>query len=55
MPTINHHKSPIRCKTAKKAAGRAKKNFKFEPTPEDIALDNAISAAAARSLALRRA
>jgi hypothetical protein len=40
--------------TAKKTAARAKKPFKFELTAEDIALDNAISAAAARSLAARR-
>ena len=39
---------------AKKSAARAKKPFKFELTAEDIALDNAISAAAARSIAVRR-
>ena len=32
-----------------------KKPFKFELTPEDIALDNAISSAAARSLVKRSA
>jgi hypothetical protein len=39
---------------ARKAPVRPKKIFKFELTPEDIALDNAISAAAARGLAARR-
>lgn len=39
---------------SKKPTARAKKPFKFELTAEDIALDNAISAAAARSLAARR-
>ena len=35
-------------KAAVKRAGRVKKLFKFELTAEDIALDNAISTAAAR-------
>jgi hypothetical protein len=37
-----------------KASHRPKKPFTFELTPADIALDNAISAAAARGLAARR-
>ncbi len=45
--------SPPRA-ASKKTAARPKKPFKFELTAEDIALDNAISAAAARSLAARR-
>jgi len=54
MPNIVARKSTLRRKTAKKSAARAKKPFKVELTREDIALDNAISAAAARSLASRR-
>jgi hypothetical protein len=37
-----------------KASHRPKKLLTFELTPADIALDNAISAAAARGLAARR-
>ncbi len=36
------------------SAEEMRRRFKFELTPEDIALDNAISAAAARRLAARR-
>lgn len=38
----------------RKSTARAKKPFKFELTAEDIALDNGISAAAVRQLAIRR-
>ncbi|HXC02042.1 MAG TPA: hypothetical protein VNU49_05275 [Opitutaceae bacterium] len=55
MRVLSHPKSTLRRKAAKKTAAGSKKAFKFELTPEDIALDNAISAAAARSLAARRA
>jgi len=52
--TLLPPRSAPRRSAQKKSATRAKKPFKFELTPEDIALDNAISAAAARSLAARR-
>lgn len=54
MPTIVHPK-PVRkaASAARKSSARAKK-LKVVLTAEDIALDNAISAAAARSLAHRR-
>jgi hypothetical protein len=55
MPTLSHPKPTLRRKAAKKAPVSSKKTFKLELTPEDIALDNAISVAAARSLAARRA
>ena len=55
MQTLTRPKSARRLKATAKPAGRAKKLFKFELTPEDIALDNAISTAAARSLARRSA
>jgi hypothetical protein len=45
---------PARRRAPRKPAPLAKKPFKLELTAEDLALDNAISAAAARSLALRR-
>ena len=54
MSLLAHPKSVRRTKATKPAA-RAKKLLKFELTPEDIALDNAISAAAARGLAKRPA
>lgn len=52
MPTLTRSKSAQRPKASRKPV---KKRFKFELTPEDIALDNAISSAAARSLAKRSA
>jgi hypothetical protein len=54
MPTLSHPKPTLRRKAARKTAAGSKKTFKLELTPEDIALDNAISTAAARSLATRR-
>ena len=54
MPTLLRPKPARRSKAVKKAATPVKKSFRFELTPEDLALDNAISAAAARSLASRR-
>lgn len=54
MPTIAHPKSARKAaNTARKAPARPKK-LKVELTAEDLALDNAISVAAARSLAQRR-
>ena len=55
MSLLTHPKSVRRSKAIVKPAGRAKKLFKFELTAEDIALDNAISSAAARELAKRPA
>jgi len=55
MPTLRQPKPARRRALAKKPTARPKQPFKFELTSEDIALDNAISVAAARSLALRRA
>ena len=55
MSVLAHPKPKRRPKAATKPAARAKKLFKFELTAEDIALDNAISTAAARSLARRPA
>ena len=52
MPTLTRSKSAPRSKAVRKTG---KKPFKFELTAEDIALDNAISTAAARSLAKRSA
>jgi hypothetical protein len=52
MPILSVRKTALRRK-AKKAAIRAKKPFRLELTSEDIAFDQAISAAAARSLARR--
>jgi hypothetical protein len=43
-----------RRQSAPKKPSRVKKRFKLALTAEDIALDNAISAAAARGLAARR-
>jgi hypothetical protein len=43
-----------RRRIARHIVARAKKPFKLTLTAEDIGLDNAISAAAARSLASRR-
>jgi hypothetical protein len=54
MPTLLRPKPVRRSKAAKKTVTPVKKPFRFELTPEDFALDNAISAAAARSLASRR-
>jgi hypothetical protein len=56
MPAITRPKPTARRKAnaLRKAPARAKKPFKLELTAEDIALDNAISAAAARSLAARK-
>jgi hypothetical protein len=51
MPTAIRRKPVRRPKTTAKPVARAKKLFKFGLTPEDIALDNAISTAAARNLA----
>ena len=45
---------PLRRRTARRISTRVKKPFRLELNAEDIALDNAISAAAARSLAARR-
>ncbi len=53
MSILAHPKPVRRLKAARKPAPRAKKLFTLELTPEDIALDNAISAAAARDLAAR--
>jgi hypothetical protein len=55
MSTAVRPNMPIRRTPLKKATARVKKSFKFELTSEDIALDNAISAAAARDLAARPA
>ena len=52
MPTLSRSKSAQMHKAIRKTV---KKPFKFELTSEDIALDNAISTAAARSLAKRSA
>ncbi|MDP3072355.1 MAG: hypothetical protein Q8N18_18835 [Opitutaceae bacterium] len=52
--TLLPSRPSLRRTATKKTTARAKKPFKFELTAEDIALDNAISAAAARSLAARR-
>lgn len=55
MAILVHPKSRRRPKATAKPAARTKKLFKFELTAEDIALDNAISAAAARNLVKRSA
>jgi len=57
MPAITRSKPMPRRKGAvvRKQTVRAKKPFRLELTAEDIALDNAISAAAARDLAARHA
>lgn len=55
MSRLTRAKSVRRSKVPTKPAGRGKKVFKFELTAEDIALDNAISTAAARSPAKRPA
>ena len=54
MLTTTRPKPARRRPAAKPARSRLRKPFKFELTPEDIALDNAISSAAARTLATRR-
>lgn len=55
MPTlVAKPKKRVLRKPARRVV-RAKKRFKWELTAEDIALDNAISAAAARSLASKSA
>ncbi len=53
MSTLVQPKPPRR-RLVKKVAARPRKAFKLELTAEDIALDNAISTAAARSLVARR-
>lgn len=53
MPFLRS-KPARRSKAAKKGVSAVKKPFRFELTQKDFALDNAISAAAARSLASRR-
>ena len=55
MPTLARSTAKRNSKARARPVARAKKLFKFELTPEDIALDNAISTAAARSLAKRLA
>ncbi len=55
MPTLTRPKPARRSTATGKPAVRVKKLFKLELTAEDIALDNAISTAAARSLAKRSA
>ncbi len=54
MPTTLRKKSATKPR-ALKTAKPAKKAIKFTLTREDLDLDNAISSAAARSLAHRRA
>ncbi|OHE78709.1 MAG: hypothetical protein A3G75_05895 [Verrucomicrobia bacterium RIFCSPLOWO2_12_FULL_64_8] len=54
MSTLVRSKPALRSKAVRKPALRPRKSFKLELPPEDIALDNAISAAAARGLAARR-
>jgi multidrug efflux pump subunit AcrB len=60
LPTLPAHMStllrskPIRRRAPRKPPASTRKPFKLELTAADVALDNAISAAAARSLALRR-
>lgn len=48
MSLLTRSKSVRRSKVQTKPAGRGKKVFKFELTAKEIALDNAISTAAAR-------
>lgn len=55
MSLLTQPKPMRRPKATAKPTARAKKLLKFELTAEDIALDNAISAAAARGLAKRLA
>ena len=55
MSLLTRPKPVRRAKATAKPVVRAKKLFKFELTAEDIALDNAISTAAARSLVKRSA
>lgn len=57
MPTLRRAKPTPRRRSPgrSKPTSRTKKAFTFELTSEDIALDNAISAAAARDLAARPA
>ena len=54
MNTLLQPKPARRRRAGRKSVVRAKKPFILDLTVEDIALDNAISAAAARSLASRR-
>lgn len=54
MATLAQPKPVRRTKSARKPRPRGTKPFVFELTREDIALDNAISAAAARGLAALR-
>jgi len=53
MSTLLRSK-PIRRRAPRKPPASTRKPFKLELTAADVALDNAISAAAGRSLALRR-
>ena len=55
MSTLAQRKSVPRPPAPVRSATRGKKPLKFELTAEDVALDRAISAAAARSLAKRPA
>ncbi len=55
MPTSALRKKSASKPRALKSTKPAKKTIKFTLTREDLALDNAISSAAARSLAHRRA
>ena len=54
MSVLLQTKLSLRRQSGKKQAGRAKTPFKLQLSAGDIALDNAISRAAARSLASRR-
>jgi len=45
MPTLRQSKPTTRRTVARKTTARSKRPFKVELTAEDIALDNAISAA----------
>lgn len=55
MPTLRQSKPTARrTRARKKTITQSKRPFKVELTDEDIALDNAISAAVARRLAFRR-
>jgi uncharacterized protein (DUF433 family) len=54
MSTLLRSNPSPRRKSVKKQPGRAKPSFKLQLSAEDLALDNATSRAAARSLASRR-
>lgn len=55
MPAAKPHRTIVRAKSVVRISIRKKKPFTFELTPEDIAFDNAVCLAAARSLAKRHA